>query len=53
MVKKLTAKTVDEDPTGWQWKKRDLISENIKNEKPRSPQKAERKLVITTCVAFS
>ena len=43
MVKKLTVKTVDEDPAGWQWKKRkDLISENIKNEKPRSPKKAVR-----------
>ena len=53
MIKKLTAKTVDEDPAGckrWISRKKDLISQNI--QKTRGP-KTTTKLIITTCFVFS
>ena len=53
---KLTAKTVGEDPAGYQrWialGKRSNISQNIKNQKTRSP-KTTAKLIVTTCIGFS
>ena len=47
---------MDDDPAGYQrWTalgKRSNISQNIKNQKTRSP-KTTAKLIVTTCIAFS
>ena len=51
---KLTAKIVDEDPASYKrWiSRRDLISQNIRNQKRRRP-KTTAKLTRTMCIVFS